>query len=156
HYLLYAHTRGKGKSPFPCLVNGQPAQYDLNNGTACTTNNPDYHVPSSAGGIADLPGGNAMVSLGYWDEFVGKPFVRASTTFHELGHNANLTHGGAPTMWGNKGLNTATIVEPYCKPGYLSTMSYTFQVHGLFLDDDSIHLDYSGTVHDSVGETLFL
>ena len=64
--------------------------------------NPDfeplnYHVPTSASGVAELPGGNFMVTLGFWDEFVGRPFVRASTTFHELGHTLGLFHGGPET-----------------------------------------------------------
>ena len=38
-----------------------------------------------------------MVTLGFWDEFVGRPFVRASTMFHELGHTLALFHGGPET-----------------------------------------------------------
>jgi hypothetical protein len=154
HYLLYAHYRGKPKSDLPC-VNTQPNP-DVpipypNNGTTCTgTNiddNPEFHIPSSASGVADLPGGNAMITLGFWDDFMGRPIVQASTTFHELGHNYNLWHGGKDVIWGNKFEGeggTSTIIEPNCKPNYLSSMSYQFQVHGLFKDDDSIHLDFSG------------
>ncbi len=157
HYLLYAHSRAKPKSPLPCLLNGVPGPYDSNNNTACNIDNPDFHVPSSMSGIADLPGGNALVTLGFWGEFVGKPFARAATTFHELGHNLELYHGGLPPIWGSRALNTATYVEPNCKPNYLSSMSYLFQVHGLFDDNDEIHLDYSGTVHNGINEqaTLF-
>ena len=54
-------------------------------------------MPTSASGVAELPGGNFMVTLGFWDEFVGRPFVRASTTFHELGHTLGLFHGGPET-----------------------------------------------------------
>ena len=35
-------------------------------------------------------------------------------------------------------------------------MSYAFQVHGLFDDLDEIHLDYSNTQHDNIGETSTL
>ena len=35
HYVLNAHARAK-RTSYPCLVNGHPADYDLNNGTACT------------------------------------------------------------------------------------------------------------------------
>jgi len=91
-----------------------------------------------------------MVTLGFWDEFVGRPFVRASTTFHEIGHNLNLWHGGFPATWGNKALNTSTFVEPTCKPDLLTSMSYAFQVHGLFDDTDNIHLDYSGTPQNNI------
>ena len=115
-------------------------------------------MPSSTSGVADLPGSNLLVTLGRWNEFLGRPFVQASTAFHELGHNSNLTHGGLPVSWGNKFLNTptSTIIEPNCKPYYLSSMSYAFQVHGLFDDLDEIHLDYSNTQHDNIGETSTL
>lgn len=134
HYVLNAHARGKPKSDQP--------------------ESPDFHVPLSSSGVADLPGGNALVTLGLWDEFVGRPFVRASTTFHEIGHNLDLWHGGVPVIWGNKALNTATIVEPNCKPNYLSSMSYLFQVHGLFDDDDNIHLNYSSATHGNLNESV--
>ena len=73
-----------------------------------------------------------MVALGLWDEFVGRPFVRASTTFHELGHNWELWHGGTSAIWGDNAISQATYIEPHCKPYYLSSMNYLFQVHGLF------------------------
>ena len=94
-----------------------------------------------------------MVTLGLWDEFVARPFVRASTTFHELGHNLNLWHGGLPAIWGNKAQVTATYIEPNCKPNYFSSMSYLFQKHGLFDANDQIQLDYSGTDHSDLDET---
>ena len=157
HYLLYAHARGTPRS-LPCLVHDFPSPYDSNNGTACNTPNPDfnpdfYHVPTTAGGIADLPGGNLLVTVGLWDDFVGRPFSRASTTFHELGHNFELWHGGRSPTWGNKALGTFTSIEPQCKPFHLSSMSYMFQVHGLFDDNDEIHLDYSGTQYSGAPET---
>jgi hypothetical protein len=115
--------------------------------------NKNHHVPTSASGIAD-PGGNAMVTLGMWDEFVGTPFVRASTIFHELGHNLGLFHGGLPPIWGDTTKNTATYIEPNCKPNYFSSMSYLFQVHGLLDNFGEFHLDYSGTKHSNVDENL--
>ena len=175
-YLLYAHSRGMPKS-LPCLEDGHAAPYDVvdQNGVgSCLTdpNNPlnpafgpnpnfnplEYHVPSSASGIADLPGGDLLVTLGLWDDFVGRPFPRAGTTFHELGHTLELWHGGLPAILGNKALNTATYIEPNCKPNHLSSMSYLFQVHGLFDDDDDvIRLDYSGAQQGNIdeGTTLF-
>ena len=159
HYVLYAHYRGRPKSLFPCLDNGTspPTPIDYTSGTSCTgpqiTENSEFHVPSSASGVADLPGGSAMVTLGFWDDFVGRPFIRASTTFHELGHNFNLWHGGPPAIWGNKALGTSSFIEPNCKPNYLSSMSYLFQAHGLYDDDDAIHLGFSSTTHDNLSET---
>jgi hypothetical protein len=173
HYVFFAHYRGKRASDFPCVETApdpdNPVDYPTGQ-TTCTgtgiADNPDYYRPSSASGVADLPGGNAMVTLGLWDDFVGKPYARAATTFHELGHNLNLWHGGAPAVWGNKfpapitgqptPVPTSSFIEPNCKPNYLSAMSYLFQVHGLFDDDDNIHLDFSGSVQGGLGETSLL
>jgi len=151
HYALYAHARARPVSPFPCLAPGTPptpAEYDATG--QCGTplvDNPDYHVPKSISGTADLPGGNLMITLGLWENFVGTPYVQASTTLHELGHNLDLWHGGLPLIPGSKKLNTANYFEPNCKPNYLSSMSYLFQVHGLYQDDGSLHLDYSGVAN---------
>lgn len=165
HYALWAHYRGLPKSEFPCLqastatpptytptVTGWNPVTRTCTGTGISIN-PDFHIPSSSSGVADLPGGNVLLSLGRWDEYVGKPFARASTMFHELGHNLNLSHGGFAPVAGNKFLGTANFVEPNCKPNYLSSMTYAFQVFGLFMDDDSIHLDYSNTAHSNLSET---
>src|SRR5262249_20725555 len=50
-YVLYVHARGVEKSADP--------------------QSPNFHVPRGSSGIADLPGADAMVSLGFWDNFVG-------------------------------------------------------------------------------------
>ena len=93
HYGLYAHARGKPKST--------------------DENNRDFHVPSTSSGKGDVPGGDFMVTLGFWGNgFLGDEFVQASTTLHELGHNTRLFHGGADPL------------QPNCKPNYLSVMSY--------------------------------
>ncbi|MBZ5558861.1 MAG: hypothetical protein LAO77_16440 [Acidobacteriia bacterium] len=60
HYLLYAHARGLPKSTDP--------------------QSPDFHVPKSSSGVSNLPGGNLMVTLGLWDNFVGTPFAQATTS----------------------------------------------------------------------------
>jgi hypothetical protein len=160
HYILYAHYRGRPRSEFPCL-NGTGVPIAYPNGMSCTgpqiAANPDFHIPTSGSGVADLPGGNALITLGFWDEFLGRPFVQASTTFHELGHNYNLWHGGQPAIWGSKfpvATATSTTIEPNCKPNYLSSMSYLFQVHGLFTNDDVIALNFSGEpIQDNLEET---
>ncbi len=91
HYALYAHALG-----LP----------------------PSKGVSAKTSGIADLLGGDMLVTLGYWDDFVGTPFMQASTTAHELGHNLGLRHGGRP-------------LEFNCKPNYQSVMNYLFQARGL-------------------------
>jgi VCBS repeat-containing protein len=151
HYVLLAHARGKPKSPFPCLdAANNPTSYT--NGVCAVTDNPDFHVPVSGSGIADQPGGNVLITLGLWDDFLGTPFVRASTLLHELGHNFGLWHGGVPAIWGDKRLGTTSYVEPNCKPNYFSSMSYLFQVHGLRDDFGGIHLDYSSSAQPTVDE----
>ena len=150
HYLLYAHARGKPKSSLPCLVNGVPAAYP--SGTSCAPNpdNPDLHVPSSTSGVADLPGGSGLITLGLWDQVsgTGTVYAQAATTFHELGHQLNLWHGGAPAVPGKRAIGpqpgtNRTLIEPNCKPNYQSTMSYLFQVHGLVDTAYQLRLDYS-------------
>jgi hypothetical protein len=157
HYTLYGHARGRAKSEFPCLdENGDPA---ASQGGACANGaNPEFHVPSSASGIADLPGGTALITLGLWDteKFVGSPFLQASTTLHELGHNANLWHGGKVASFVSTPQGTETLVEPNCKPNYLSVMSYMFQVHGLFDEQDRPHIDYSDRKHDPLNESALV
>src|SRR5262249_42440377 len=74
HYMLYAHARGMPKSTDKA--------------------SPDFHVPRSTSGVSDLPGGNGMVTLGLWDNFIGTDFAVAATTMHELGHQLELWHGG--------------------------------------------------------------
>jgi hypothetical protein len=156
-YAMYAHARGSAKSPLPCLdEDGEPIAYSNASTRACATGpNPMFHVPSSASGVAQLPGGNALISLGLWDteHFVGSSFIQASTTLHELGHTLNLWHGGKPAVFGNKAQNTTTFVEPNCKPNYMSSMSYLFQIHGLFDAGGIPRIDYSGAPPDPLDET---
>ncbi len=90
-------------------------------------------VPRSNSGVSDIGGGDLMITLGLWDNFVGSSFMQASTFMHELGHNLDLGHGG-------------DISDPTnCKPNYQSTMSYMFQVGGLLDASGGQHIDYSHT-----------
>ncbi len=159
HYVLNGHFRAKRKSPFPCLTGGVPTGYPPNSTTCSEAPNPEYITPSSSSGIADIPGDGSMVTLGRWEEFVGRPYIRAATIFHELGHNFELWHGGAPAVWGNKfptATATSTVIEPNCKPYDHSTRSYLHQVHGLFDDQDNIYIDFSGTTRATIDENNLL
>jgi hypothetical protein len=160
HYVLFAHSRGIPKSPMACLDSsgtavGPDASGDC---TAPLTDNPDFHVPRTSGGRGDLPaGGDAAVSLGWWDNFVGTDFNQASTLLHELGHNLGLWHGGAP--WQLTEFGTAPNVrvnvyfEPNCKSNYLSLMNYAFGFAGLLDDDGVSHVDFSGAILGDLDET---
>jgi hypothetical protein len=143
HYGLGAHTRGTPVI-LPCLANGEPTGYTQ--GTSCTPNqpNPDYQVPqvpSGSGGLGDLPGRNFLATHGLWDEFVGRPYARAVTIFHEIGHNVNLWHSGVSANWGNA--TQPTVIDPNCKPNFLSSMNYLFELYGVFDQFGNIQLDYS-------------
>ena len=117
-------------------------------------------MPRSSAGVADVPGGDFIISLGFWDGFVGTDFVQASTTMHELGHNLERWHGGDPPQFSSvaAGVSSAPedrviLFEPNCKPNYLSVMSYLFQVRGLLDDAGDPHLSYSSQVIDPLDET---
>jgi len=132
HYVLFAHAPGLPKA---ACVN--------TDGTAdeqCQLTNPDFHVPRTNSGVADMPGGDLMVTLGAFADVsgrpVGTPYMQGATLMHELGHNLELTHAGTPQ----------TPLEPNCKPNYMSVMNYLFQLRGLFNDTEPgvPHMDYSG------------
>jgi hypothetical protein len=97
HYVLFAHALGVSSLENPL-------------------------VPRQSSGIADSSGGDVMVTLGFWDQETGTPFMQGSTLLHELGHNLGLRHGGVVP---------SGAIEPNCKPNYQSVMNYLFQVRGL-------------------------
>lgn len=103
-------------------------------------------------GIADLPGGDFMVTLGLWrhfgpaptftptaDDMVGTVDEQAGTFMHELGHNLNLKHGGGDHL-------------PNCKPNVQSVMNYAYQVTGLQNAAGQIKYDYSRQVLPNLDE----
>jgi len=163
HYILYGHARGNPKS-LPCIEDGFPAPYDAAASTCSrpgVTTNPsfrpfDYKVLTSSSGVADQPGGNVLITLGLWDKLFGTadPFLQSSTTFHEVGHNLGLGHGGALPIPGNKVGNTSTptIYEPNCKPNYQSSMSYLFQAHGLIDKNFEQQINYSEFALNAINE----
>jgi hypothetical protein len=60
------------------------------------------------------------------DNLSQKTQETAGTFFHELGHNLNLRHGGGDQ-----------------KPDYISSMSYLFQLPGIYRSDTAGCLPYS-------------
>jgi hypothetical protein len=101
----------------------------------------------SISGVADLPGGDLMVTLGLWRsdvsavDQVGTVLEQAGTLMHELGHNLHLHHGG----WNN---------TPVCMPNYPSVMNYLYQVAGLTDSSGVEHLDYSYGLYLPMAEDL--
>ena len=133
HYVLYVHARGLPKSADP--------------------NDPDFHVPRSASGVAEIPGRYAMVSLGLWDDMVGSEFMQASTTLHELGHNFGLWHGGDEPLFVNLPNGRANVfTQPNCKPTYFSSMSYVFQATGVVDTFGVARIRYSNAAEPALSE----
>jgi hypothetical protein len=83
----------------------------------------------SVSGNAEILGNDFYVTLGSWPNGEGRPLGsvpdQAGTLLHELGHNLGLNHGG------DIGLPEAEHIKNR-KPNYLSVMSYSFQVAGIF------------------------
>jgi len=116
HYALFAHALGTQRLDDP----NTPADERV-------LGNPLTPVPVGVSGTGDgggSGGGDLMVTLGFWDNFVGSDFEQAATLMHELGHNFGLRHG--PTYLSN---NLLTVQN--CQPNYESVMNYLFQVRGL-------------------------
>ena len=72
-------------------------------------------------GIAEGPGNDAVISLGYpgWGNVknghdTGSDDYKARAFAHELGHNFGLKHAGSADL-------------PHCKPNYISVMNYLFE-----------------------------
>jgi hypothetical protein len=101
-------------------------------------------VARQSSGIADSSGGDVMVTLGFWDQETGTPFMQGSTLLHELGHNLGLRHGGVVP---------SGAIEPNCKPNYQSVMNYLFQVRGLLDSSGVPHIDLSKQQLPTLTET---
>lgn len=92
------------------------------------------YLPNS--GIAEMPGNDALVSLGAFDGKVGTKNQQKATLLHEIGHNINLDHGGN---------------DPYsCKPNYLSVMNPMFQMDSFGANRP---LDFSRSQLNQLDET---
>jgi hypothetical protein len=140
-YVLFAHALALPSS----LPQNQLAEtyYDVNG-------NPirPFTPPRKTSGIADVGGGDLMVTLGQWDGGKGSPFVQASTLMHEMGHLFGLRHGGLRDSVVTQTIGTRTFQvvtldpQPNCKPNYQSVMNYLFQIRGVG-DNGTAAVDYS-------------
>ena len=136
HYALFAHALGVQRLDDP--------NTDGNESLADADSNPGNGfqgtpVPVGVSGTGDgggSGGGDVMVTLGFWDNFVGSDFVQASTLMHELGHNFGLRHG--PAFLSN---NMVTVQG--CQPNFQTVMNYLFQIRGLTVGDNGVPV--SGT-----------
>ncbi len=77
-----------------------------------------YAEGSSSGLARNIPTTDFIVSLGTFTPEGGTRWEKLGTFLHELGHTLGLTHGGSDDL--------------NYKPNYLSIMSYTFQMTGLY------------------------
>jgi len=120
HFLVSVHAIGSPRLD----ANGDPI-----------LDSTGSQIPRNVSGTADgggWGGGDLMLALGFWDDFVGTDFAQGSTLMHELGHNFRFRHGG-PTVLADPVTN-APKIEPNCKPNYQTVMSYLFQMSGLLCD----------------------
>ena len=152
HYGLGAHTRGTGI--LPCLTNpgGNPTGY-FEFGICADPNDPppnqhDLTLRSLPTRFLHLRGGSPIClgvtswqRTGYGTRSVGRPYTRAVTIFHELGHNLYLWHSGVPAHFGDAG--QATVIEANCKPNLITSMNYLYKHQGLFDLSGHIQLDFS-------------
>jgi hypothetical protein len=144
-YALFAHFVGLPKDP--CL------NPDGSANAACQrdkVNHPGFNIPRTNSGIADFPGGDLLVTLGGFDDTdgfpIGSSFMQGATLLHELGHTFELTHAGPPH----------NPREPNCKPNYLSSMNYLFQLRGLPNEQGVAQMDFSREVLDGLNETALI
>jgi hypothetical protein len=148
-FVLSAHALGIPKKS--CLVDEPTSSSFGFPDFACQDTEPLFHVPVTNTGVGDFLGGDAMVTLGGFNDSLGRPvgtdYMQGATLAHELGHGMGLRHGAFK-------LPSGTVVpEPNCKPNYLSVMNYLFQLRGLQDDLGVGHVNFSGQTLPPLDET---
>ncbi|MGI0057862.1 MAG: hypothetical protein ACREAK_10895 [Nitrosarchaeum sp.] len=88
---------------------------------------------SGLSGIAEMPGNDAVISLGSFVGKVGTKDHQKASLLHEIGHNLYLDHGGNDAVG--------------CKPNYLSVMNPSLQ-----FNRTSIPLDFSQSALPQLNE----
>jgi hypothetical protein len=124
HYALFAHALGIQRLDDPNTAGIDESVADADPNTPGFQATP---VPVGVSGTGDgggSGGGDVVVSLGFWEDFVGTDFMQASTLMHELGHNFGLRHGPAY-------VNNNQLTVQNCQPNFQTVMNYLFQVRGL-------------------------
>ena len=166
HYAWFAHALAIPQASCLITYNADadltPDLYDTANAsdptvgfpsTTCQQTEALFHVPVTNTGIGDLVGGDVMVTLGAFNNAAGLPVgsdhMQAATLMHELGHNLGLLHGEVKTQ----DAPTVIVPEPNCKPNYLSTMNYLFQLRGLVDADGVTRVDFASPVTAQLNET---
>jgi hypothetical protein len=166
HYAWFAHALAIPQASCLITYNADaaltPDPYDTDVATnpaigfpsvPCQQTQALFHVPVTNTGIGDFVGGDLMVTLGAFNNAAGLPVgsdhMQAATLMHELGHNLGLLHGAFKTQ----DAPTVIVPEPNCKPNYLSTMNYLFQLRGLIDADGITRVDYASPVTAQLNET---
>ena len=97
--------------------------------------NPNFIKPKKTSGRGQRPGGDFLMTLGFWgNNFLGPYDIQVATLTHEIGHNLWRTHSGDPLIR----LNVTAI------PNYPSVMNYLFQTQLLRNPAGEAVIDLSG------------
>ena len=133
---MIAHALGVPVSPWPCLKQaGEPDETNAEGPCPAGKANPNFIKPKKTSGRGHRPGGDFLVTLGFWgNNFLGPYDIQVATLAHEIGHNLWRTHRGDPI----------NPIERNCNPNYPSVMNYLFQTQLLRNANGEAVIDLSG------------